>query len=550
MATFQEFLRLAEVSISDKTSGKRMRQILHILRTYEVYKGLTPDKAVKVLEALGPTYVKIGQIASTRSDILPMAYCEAFARLHADVDPLPYETVLACIDKAYGRSWEDVFLAIDEKPLGSASIAQVHAAVLLDGTLVAVKVRRPGIVDEMAEDIALMKRLLTTAEFLTTEHEEMMLTFGNLLEELERTTASELDFTVELNNLLRFFTEVENQEGVTSPLPFPEHSNESVLVMQYIDGVPINDVKALEAQGDDVEELANRLVQSYISQVLDHGFFHADPHAGNVMVRNGTIVWIDLGMTGTLDSSQRRLVSKMFQAVTQNDPYQLMEAVTGISTRHGEVDTGELLRQLTALLDKYGSADLADIHIGEVFGEVVEILRQHHLVVNPSVTMLARGFVTIEGLLSKIDPSLNVLDIVSQHVVIAALDPVNIARTARGTLSDINTSLESMAKLPAQVSNTLDMLDKGELSVRADMKVSEDALATVYAAVGRISLALISVGLFLGSSILCTTDMQPKLLEVPVLGVLGYIGAFVLGVYVIVQTFKSRHRMKNHQKPD
>lgn len=541
---------MAELSLSDKTSGKRMRQIVSILREHHVFQGLTPEKAVAVLEALGPTYVKIGQVASTRSDILPAAYCEAFAKLHADVDPLPYETVLACIDEAYGHSWEEVFLAIDERPLGSASIAQVHAAVLLDGTLVAVKVRRPGIAEEMAEDIVLMRHLLATAELLTTEHEALLLSFENLLDELDRTTRNELDFTVELENLLRFFSETERQEGVSSPLPFPMHSNESVLVMQYVEGTPIDDVERLRADGVDVEQLADRLVQSYISQVLDYGFFHADPHAGNVIVQGEGIVWIDLGMTGSLTSSERHLVSKMFQAVTLDDPYRLMEAVMGISTRHGEVETGELLRQLTEILEQYGSADLGDIRIGAVFGEVVEILRRHHLVVNPSVTMLARGFVTIEGLLSSIAPRLNVLDIVSRHVILQALDPVSVARTATNALATLGTSAGSLAKLPAQLSNTLDMLDKGELTIKADMRVDEEALATVYASVGRVSLALISVGLFLGSSILCTTNMQPKLLEVPVLGVLGYLGAFILGVYVIVQTLRSRHRVKNHRKAD
>ena len=550
MATFQEFMKMVQVSMSDKTSGKRMRQIMHVLREYHVMKGLTPERAVEVLEALGPTYVKIGQIASTRSDILPVAYCEAFAKLHADVDPLPYETVLQCIDESYGYSWEEVFLAIDEKPLGSASIAQVHAAVLLDGTLVAVKVRRPGIVEEMAEDIALKKHLLTTAEVLTTEHESLLLTFDNLVEELERTTASELDFTIEMNNLMRFFAEIENENGVTSPLPFPLYSNESVLVMQYIDGIPIDHGDELKAQGIDLERLANRLVQSYINQVLDFGFFHADPHAGNVIVQGETIVWIDLGMTGSLTSAQRRLVSRMFKAVTLNDPYQLMEAVTGISTRHGEVDTGALLRQLTEILDQYGSADLSDIHIGEALGEVVEILRKHHLVVNPSVTMLARGLVSLEGVLAAIAPSMNMLDIVSEHVLLQALEPPTVAREAMSTFSNIGNSVESLTKLPTQISNTLDMLDKGELAVKADMDVSDRALATIYASVGRISLALISVGLFLGSSILCTTNMEPKFLEVPILGVLGFIGAFILGVYVIFQTLKSRHRMKNHQELD
>ena len=194
MATFSEFLHMAMITKDDKTSGKRMREIIHIVREHHVTKGLTPEGAVSLLEDLGPTYVKIGQMASTRSDILPQEYCKAFEQLHANVSPMPFSEVEQCLNDSYGKPWTEVFLAIDPKPLGSASIAQVHRAVLFDGSVVAVKVRRPGIVEEMAEDIALMKRLLATAEFLSSSHEVILLNFENLVDELQRTTENEVDF--------------------------------------------------------------------------------------------------------------------------------------------------------------------------------------------------------------------------------------------------------------------------------------------------------------------------------------------------------------------
>lgn len=550
MATFAEFMRIARMSKEDKTSGKRMREIIAILRKYHVSHGLTPEAAVSMLEDLGPTYVKIGQMASTRSDILPKEYCEAFEQLHADVSPMPFEQVLQCIDEAYGYSWEKVFLAIDPTPLGSASIAQVHKAVLLNGTVVAVKVRRPGIVEEMSEDITLMKRLLATAEFLSSEHQVLLLNFENLVDELERTTENEVNFNIELNNLIKFHMEVKDQKGISSPIPYPNYSNEAVLVMEYITGVPIDDVKRLKELGDNPNKLAQRLVQSYISQVLDDGFFHADPHAGNILVHDHEIVWIDLGMVGTLSSSERQLVGRMFRAVATNDSYMLMEAVLGISTRFGEIDVGQLLSQLDQLLDQYGSADLSDIDMGKLFGEMVEILRSQNLIMMPSVTMLVRGVITIEGVLDTIAPRTNVLDVVSQHVIQQSLSPKHVEMRATELLNAGVKSAEAIAKLPQQLSNSISMLNRGELSVKADMKVPTNALATIYASVGRLSLALISVGLFLGSSILCTTNMYPRFLEVPVLGILGYIGAFILGMYVIVVTFKSRHKMKNNKKID
>lgn len=548
MATFSEFMRMARLGRQDKTSGKRMRQILSIVRKYHISRGITPKQAVSLLEELGPTYVKIGQMASTRSDILPKEYCEAFEQLHADVTPMSFEQVAKCLDAAYGKPWTEVFLAIDPTPLGSASIAQVHKGVLFDGSVVAVKVRRPGIVEQMSEDITLMKRMLATAEFFSSEHQVVLLNFENLVDELERTTANEVNFDIELNNLIRFRAGIEDCAGISSPIPYPRLSNESVLVMEYVEGIPIDDVAALKQEGNNPKVLAMRLVQNYISQVLDHGFFHADPHPGNILVRNGDIVWIDLGMTGSLTASQRLLVGHLFRAVATGDAYGLKEAVLGLSVVHGQVDHGALLSQMDALLTEYGTADLRDINMGAAFQEIVEVLRTQNLIMVPSVTMLARGVVTIEGVMAELDPKASVVQIVSQHVVRQAFSPRHVEEKVVSMLTATAESAEALAHLPRQLSNTLDMLDRGEVSVVGDLRVPANALATLYAACGRIALAMISAGLFMGSSILCTTTMEPRFLGVPVLGVLGYVGALVLGVYVIYRTLLSRHQMRNDEK--
>lgn len=550
MATFQEFMHVTQVSLSDKTSGRRMREILGVMRKYKVMQGLTPEKAVQMLEALGPTYVKIGQLASSRSDLLPREYCEAFEQLQDDVTPMPFDTVLECMDRAYSHSWKQVFLAVDPEPLGAASIAQVHKAVLLDGTPVAVKVRRPGIVAQMAEDITLMKRALATAEFVASAHETVWMNLDNFIEVLEKTTDNETNFTIELENLTRFHKECANWPGITCPVPYPHASNDAVLVMEYVQGTQINDVARLQAEGYNMDVLADRIIQNYLTQVMSVGFFHADPHPGNIIVRGDQIVWIDLGMTGQLTASERQQVGRMMRSVVTDNAYDLMQAVLSISRRHGELDYGELLSQLSSLLDKYGSADLDDINIGTVLGEIVEVMRGQSLIMMPAVTMLVRGVVTIEGLMENISPSTNVLEVLSTHVMRQSLDPEHVKKRIADLFMAATESTEALAKLPYQVSDTLEMLDRGELRVKGDVKVSEDALATIYASVGRASLALISMGLFIGSSILCTTNMEPRFLEVPILGVLGYVGAFVLGIYVIFVTLKSRHRTKNNLKAD
>ena len=549
MATFEEFMKVAEISIKDKTSHKRMNEIVRIMRQYKVLHGLTPEQAVEVLQALGPTYVKIGQLASNRSDLLPKAYCDAFEKLRDDANPMPFDVVIEQIDRAYGKSWHEVFASIDPVPLGAASIAQVHKATLLDGTTVAVKVRRPGVAESMAEDIMLMKHLLALGEFASNSHRDILLSLEGFIEEIERTTASEVNFTSELHNLMRFHDELADEEGVTSPVAYPQYSCESVLVMEFVQGTEISHTQALREQGIDVSALARRVCQSYVTQVLDDGFFHADPHPGNILVRDGEVVWIDLGMVGTLTVSERMLVGKVFTAVATDNAYLLKEAVMGLVHVLGPVDHGALLEALSRLLAEYSTAEMKEINVGTVLTEVIEVLRGQNMMMTSSVTMLARGFVTIEGVIAQVAPDLSVIEIVSKHVIAQQADPKFLATQLIDLATTSAASAEALAKLPTQLSNTLEMLDRGQIKVNGDIEVSSRILATAYASVGRISLALLSAGLFLGSSILCTTAMQPQLLGVPLLGVLGYVGAFVLGAYTVFHILVSRHRLLNNEEP-
>lgn len=549
MATFEEFMKVAEISIKDKTSHKRMNEIVRIMRQYKVLHGLTPEQAVEVLQALGPTYVKIGQLASNRSDLLPKAYCDAFEKLRDDANPMPFDVVIEQIDRAYGKSWHEVFASIDPVPLGAASIAQVHKATLLDGTTVAVKVRRPGVAESMAEDIMLMKHLLALGEFASNSHRDILLSLEGFIEEIERTTASEVDFTSELHNLMRFHDELADEEGVTSPVAYPQYSCESVLVMEFVQGTEISHTQALREQGIDVSALARRVCQSYVTQVLDDGFFHADPHPGNILVRDGEVVWIDLGMVGTLTVSERMLVGKVFTAVATDNAYLLKEAVMGLVHVLGPVDHGALLEALSRLLAEYSTAEMKETNVGTVLTEVIEVLRGQNMMMTSSVTMLARGFVTIEGVIAQVAPDISVIEIVSKHVIAQQADPKFLATQLIDLATTSAASAEALAKLPTQLSNTLEMLDRGQIKVNGDIEVSSRILATAYASVGRISLALLSAGLFLGSSILCTTAMQPQLLGVPLLGVLGYVGAFVLGAYTVFHILVSRHRLLNNEEP-
>ena len=535
MATLKEVAQVAVEARRDKGSGsgRRLREIERILRQHRVLSGLTPEKATSLLEDLGPTFVKMGQIAANRSDVIPPAYADAFKRLRADVPPMPFSTVLATIEESLGHPWRETFSCIEEKPLGSASIAQVHrariaphavgdagagtgaAAVPLPadapkaGSYVAIKVRRPHVVEQMTQDLALIRQAVALVG-LTRATDGIKLSLDDLVTELERTTRQELDFCVE--------------------------------------GPMINDVPALRAMGLDPAKLGQRLAESFVTQIVDNGFFHADPHPGNILVRGDDIVWIDLGMVGQLSALERALIGRMFRAVAENDPYALMEALLGAVRSEGPVNHGRLLSQLGNLLVSYTTVNLADINVGSALMDVFGVLQTQNLALPPSFTLLARGMVTIEGVLVDIAPDTSVIDIIAAHVKRRERTWEAFETKAREFVSTAATSAQAAVRLPTQASHTLDMIDRGQVRVGADLGIPIDAIAALYSVSGTVAMALISAGLFIGSSLLATTNMHPQFLGVPLLGVLGYVGAFVLGAYVVWRNLVIRHRQKNEEK--
>ena len=556
MPTFQEVMKLAKITVNDKTSGKRMREIERILHDHHAFSGLTPEKATAILEDLGPTFVKMGQIASNRSDIIPKEYADAFKTLRAHVSPLPFSVIVEAIDGSLGHPWQETFSSIEQQPLGSASIAQVHRARLAkpasgnavgEGELVAIKVRRPRVAEQMAEDLTLIRHVLALAD-VTHMGEGVRLSLDDLVDELEKTTSEELDFRIETDNLERFREEQADQPGVTCPHVYPAFSSDDMLVMEYVKGPHIIEQDKLRSSGDDPAELGQRLAENYVTQVVDRGFFHADPHPGNILVRDHEIVWIDLGMTGSLNASERAMVGKMLVSVAQNDPYALKDTLLTLAKPRGPVDHGKLLEQVSVLLASYASVDLAYINVGMALLDVIEVLRSQNLTLPSSMTMLARGMVTLEGVLVEIAPTTSVVGIISDHVKTAVFNPSSIEAKAKELINTSAASAEALTRLPSQVSHTLDMVDRGQIKVGADLTVSRDLIAALYSVSGTVALALISAGLFVGSSLIAQTNMEPKILEVPLIGILGYVGAFVLSVYVVWRTLSVRHERRNNEK--
>ena len=295
---------------------QRLMEIVEVVRRHEITKGITPDKLCAIIEELGPTFIKLGQILSMRSDILPKAYCEALTRLRSDVAPIPFEQVKAQIENAYGRPLEEVFSSFDQQALGSASIAQAHAATLQTGEKVVVKVQREGIHEIMGRDILLLKQACKLLKYAPVNE---LVDFNQVLDEMWVVAQEEMNFQTEAANLERFHKLNADVAFVTSPALYRDYTTTTVLVMERIDGVGIAQKDELTAAGYDLSEIGAKLADNYVKQIMDDGFFHADPHPGNLRVREGKIVWLDMGMMGSLSDRQRELIGKAITGVARGD---------------------------------------------------------------------------------------------------------------------------------------------------------------------------------------------------------------------------------------
>lgn len=490
------------------TNG-RLKEIIAILKKFNYDRGITPEITVRILQDLGPTYVKIGQIASQQTDYLPREYCDALASLRSKVAPMDIATVRAQIEKYLGKPVDELYASFDEKPLGSASIAQVHKATLSDGTVVAVKVRRPGIVDTVARDFALIEKIL---------HKFVKKPVGGIdlesfIVELEKTSMAELDLTNEANNLDRFWNNNSGREHVKSPRCYRELTCEAVLTESFVSGKEVSDTEYLETLGDDERErIANLVADNFASQVLTDGFYHADPHSGNVLIQDDGIEWIDFGMMGILSSKHRQLLIDIVTSVVMHDAYGLKRAVMQVARPKGEIDHGAMLEMCEGMCSQFSGTDFGDFELGDLMDSILDSLQEQNYDVDPFLTNLARGIIAVEGTVKTLSPKVNILNAFMTKVNIGM--DIDLSKLDKDSLKDLNPDIalklmqlaKGITESSTKTAETLDMLEKGQIKVRTDFAFEEKALETVTRYSKYAIKAMIIVAVLIGSAILCTTS--------------------------------------------
>lgn len=515
----------------------RLREITAVLHKHGITRGVTPEKLRLILEDLGPTYIKIGQIMSLHSDILPKRYCEELMRLCSEVAPMPFEEVEEILQDSYGMDWREIFQSIEEKPLGSASIAQVHKAVLKDGRQVVMKIQRRGIYETMARDIVLLKRAVKVLPPVSLKD---MVDLDMVLDELWVVTREEMNFLTEAANMEEFARKNQDVSFVGVPILYQEYTTPHVLVMEYIDGICIDDKETLLAEGYDLKEVGSKLVDNYIKQVIEDGFFHADPHPGNLRIRGGKIIWIDMGMMGRLSERDREFLELAVRGVAVNDVGMIQEAVMALGEFKERPDPSTLYEDIGTLLGKYGTTKIGEIDIAQVMMDLMDVMKENKIVMPHGLTMLARGLTHMEGILADTSPDINMIGIAATRIKGDLLHTMDWKREIKRNGKLLYRSLHKSIELPALLSDIMHGYLKGQTRVNLDLHASRELEQLLRRLIRNIVMGLWVMALLISSSIICTTDMKPKIWGIPAIGAIGYLIAFCIVIYVFLKHIFSK----------
>ena len=527
----------SEIKVFHQREKHRSAEMIAIFARHNFYaNGLTPQELRTTLEDLGPTYVKMGQIMSSRVDLLPPVYCKELEKLRENVKPLDPAVAKAVIEQETGKRIDEIYTEFQDEPLGSASIAQVHYGVLKDGTRVVTKVQRPLIADMMRKDFVLLGRLVDLINIVEEDSDEQVIDFKSVIEQLEQVTKAELDFRIEAENTRLFKKEcIDDEERISCPTVIDDLTTERVFTMTYIDGCSIDDTEKLLAEGCDLSEIGSVIVDSYLHQILDVGTFHGDPHQGNILVSHGKPYWIDFGMIGHITDKDIDLIQTAVKGMLIQDANVLVNAVMGMGAASENTDRTKLTHDAEGFIEKYMNAkSVSDINMTEVFDEVMSLAAKNHVSMPGRFTMLARSITTMEGVIEQLCPDLNIFNMLYAKMKERRWQNANIKRELYEKGKELFNAGKKTARIPILASEALDAMVKGKTKVGFELTGYEEPLNRISHFLRYTVLTLVASVLFIGSCILCTTSFKPLLPNgVPLLAVAGIIFSIALAIFSI-----------------
>ena len=490
----------------------------------------------RALEELGPTFVKLGQILATRGDLFPPEWIAEFGKLQDAAPALPFAELRAQLVEDLGEAPEAVFAELDPEPLAAASLAQVHRARLADGTAVVLKVRRPGIRPVIEADLRLLDRL---AEIIEKEAPELArYRPREVIRQFAHSLRRELDFSAEGRNAERIARLFADTPEIVVPRIHWQWTGERLNVQDFIDGIPGRQAAALP-DGFDRRLLARQGADAVLRMILKAGFFHADPHQGNVFYLPGNrIAFIDFGMVGRLSEARRFEVATLMHGLVGRDARKVADVLLDWSA-DSSGDAEALRSEIEAFVDEYHGVALKQLDLGALLADVVAILREHGLALPPDLAMMIKAFITLEGMGRQLDPDFDIAGEAApflREVLLAHLAPRAIARRGWAALAG---GVQMLAGLPQDIGRLLRAARRGKVQLEVDVPALKAFGDQLDRAASRLTMAIVTAALIVGSSIVMTVDRGGG---VATLGLLGFVGAVVCGLWVLVSVWRGGRR--------
>jgi ubiquinone biosynthesis protein len=504
---------------------------------------LAPNFGVRLrqtLDDLGPTFVKFGQLLSTRADILPDSVLFELQKLQDTVKPLPAGAAQAIIERELGAPVSEVFTGFDPEPLGSASIGQVHRADLRDGEVVAVKVQRPEAPGRVESDLELMREF---ANFLDRRFgRRIFVDVRGLVAEFETVIRRELDYTAEAENARRFAVNFA-ETPVVIPQVHLEYSTSRVLTLQYIEGTRFRDIQPLLLSPSERRRVASMGADAIFKMAFEDGFFHGDPHPGNlILTPQGELALLDFGMVGYMSRGDIEALSRLFIAVVQRDAAAALRGLESLGVRYASEVRGDLERDLREFLNKYSSLSVGEVTLGQALSELITLARRYRLRVPPVFPLLTKALVTAEGLARAIDPTINVYEVAqpyARRLLTERLKPEAVLEASRELAFEYVSYVEDY---PEQIRLLLQGLADGEMEVQLEHGGLDELLGKVDVLANRVVFAVVTGALLLGSCMLGALNKGGP--GVPYLGVqlvsfLGFTLSVIMGCFLLFIIFRS-----------